>query len=93
MSADEIAIVAPMAWMVVWALGLWFAEGTVAGVEIRQPNLWQMAGFTLAIVLSIGLATTFPERRFARETKVSAIGGLALWCGGRRQSPRTNPRH
>ncbi|MGZ8571150.1 MAG: hypothetical protein ACXWW5_02880, partial [Actinomycetota bacterium] len=74
-------LVAPMAWMVVWALGLWFAEGTVAGVEIRQPNLWQMAGFTLAVVLSIGLATAFPERRFARETRVSAIGGLALGYG------------
>jgi hypothetical protein len=71
-------LVAPMAWQVVWALGLAFADEPVAGVAIRTPNQWQMAAYVVAVVASIVLANAFPTRRLARETRIAAIAGLAL---------------
>ena len=71
-------LVAPMAWQVVWALGLAFADEPVAGVAIRTPNQWQMAAYVIAVVASIALANAFPTRRLARETRIAAIVGLAL---------------
>ncbi|MGH2530352.1 MAG: hypothetical protein ACRDH0_13615 [Actinomycetota bacterium] len=71
-------LVAPMAWMVVWALGLWFADQPVAGIAIRRPNPWQMTLFTLAVVGSLALARGLPDRRFAPATRFSALAGLAL---------------
>ena len=67
-----------MAWQVVWALGLAFADEPVAGVAIRTPNQWQMAAYVIAVVASIALANAFPTRRLARETRIAAIVGLAL---------------
>ena len=67
-----------MAWQVVWALGLAFADEPVAGVAIRTPNQWQMAAYAIAVVASIALANAFPTRRLARETRIAAIVGLAL---------------
>ena len=64
-------LVAPMAWQVVWALGLAFADELVAGVAIRTPNQWQMAAYAIAVVASIALANAFPTRRLARETRAS----------------------
>lgn len=71
-------LVAPMAWQVVWALGLSFADEPVAGVAIRTPNQWQMAAYVIAVVASIALANAFPTRRLARETRIAAVAGLAL---------------
>ena len=71
-------LVAPMAWQVVWALGLAFAGEPVAGVAIRTPNQWQMAAYVIAVVASIALANAFPTRRLALETRIAALVGLAL---------------
>ena len=71
-------LVAPMAWQVVWALGLAFADEPVAGVAIRTPNQWQMAAYVIAVVASIALANAFPTRRLAGETRIAAVVGLAL---------------
>ncbi|MCI0634764.1 MAG: hypothetical protein L0206_12735 [Actinobacteria bacterium] len=71
-------LAAPMAWQVVWALGLVFADERVAGVAIRRPNQWQMTAYVLAVVASIALARWFPRRQLASETRIAAIVGLAL---------------
>ena len=71
-------LVAPMAWQVVWALGLAFADEPVAGVAIRTPNQWQMAAYVIAVVASIALANAFPTRQLARETRIASVVGLAL---------------
>ena len=71
-------LVAPMAWQVVWALGLAFAGEPVAGVAIRTPNQWQMAAYVIAVVASIAFANAFPTRRLALETRIAALVGLAL---------------
>jgi hypothetical protein len=71
-------LVAPMAWQVVWALGLAFADEPVAGVAIRRPNPWQMTAYAIGVVVSIALTKVFPTRRLASETRIAAIFGLGL---------------
>ena len=71
-------LVAPMAWQVIWALGLAFADEPVAGVAIRTPNQWQVTAYVIAVVASIAIANAFPTRRLARETRIAAVVGLGL---------------
>ena len=71
-------LVAPMAWQVVWALGLAFADGPVVGVAIRTPDLWQMSAYVLAVVASIALVNAFPTRRLAGPTRIASTVGLAV---------------
>lgn len=71
-------LVAPMAWMACWAIGLLFAEGAIADTDLRRWTANQLAFVCVGVAVTVAVPRLWPGLRLSRPILISAVPGIGV---------------
>ena len=71
-------LVAPMAWMACWAIGLLFAEGAIADTDLRRWTANQLAFVCVGVAVTAAVPRLWSGLRLSRPIWISAVPGIAV---------------